>query len=122
MSQLIAVFIGSGCGAVIRWLCQSRWNPDNGWPLGTFIVNMCGALLAGVCLALAARLSEATRLFVVTGILGGLTTFSALSAETFALGMQGFMVHAVSYGLCSLILGALVCWFGYWIVVQIGVS
>ena len=121
MTNLIAVFLGSGVGAVIRWICQARLNPDRGWPVGTFVVNMVGALLAGVFLAMSSRLSDQTRLFIVTGVLGGLTTFSALSAEMLALSFDGFFIHAVAHGIGSLILGAAVCWLGYWVAMQIGI-
>jgi CrcB protein len=120
VSNIFAVFVGSGLGAVIRWICQMRFNPERGWPLGTFIVNMVGALLAGACLAASERLSPGTRLFVVTGVLGGLTTFSALSAEMIALGFDGFVMHAVLHGLGSLVLGAAFCWLGYWFTNYIG--
>lgn len=120
MTNLFAVFIGSGLGAVIRWLCQVWLNPERGWPLGTFVVNMVGALLAGVSLAASAKLSDQTRLFIVTGILGGLTTFSALSAEMLALGFDGFVSHAVLHGLGSLLIGAIMCWAGYWLAVHFG--
>jgi len=121
MTNLFAVFIGSGLGAVVRWACQSHLNPERGWPLGTFIVNMVGALLAGVFLALSSRLNDQTRLFIVTGVLGGLTTFSALSAEMLALSFDGFVYHAVAHGIGSLILGAVICWIGYWLALQFGV-
>lgn len=121
MSNILAVFVGSGLGAVVRWICQMRFNPERGWPMGTFIVNMVGALLAGACLAGSERLSPGARLFVVTGILGGLTTFSALSAEMLALGFDGFVTHAVLHGLGSLVLGAIICWLGYWITTNLGI-
>lgn len=121
MTNILAVFLGSGFGAVIRWMCQMRLNPERGWPMGTFLVNMVGALLAGVCLAASERFSPGVRLFVVTGILGGLTTFSALSAEMISLGFDGFVTHAFLHGLGSLLLGAVFCWFGYWLTTQLGV-
>jgi CrcB protein len=83
---------------------------------------MLGALLAGICLALSARLSESTRLFVVTGILGGLTTFSALSAETVTLALFGSPLQAVSYGISSLVAGIAACAFGYWVGQYIGLA
>jgi fluoride exporter len=122
VANIVAVFLGSGLGAVLRWICQMRLNPEQGWPLGTFLVNMVGALLAGGCLAASERFSPETRLFVVTGVLGGLTTFSALSAEMIALGFDGFVMHAFLHGLGSLLIGAIVCWLGYWIVTALGFS
>jgi len=111
--ELAAVFIGSGIGAVLRWRCQALWNVVDGLPWGTLAVNLIGGFLAGVCLAFAAKLSGEARLFVVTGILGGLTTFSALSAEIVALGIRGAWSQALLYGIGSLAAGTLACWIGY---------
>ena len=62
----------------VQWL-------GTGFPYGTLIVNMTGAFLIGLVQALAADtalVSESTRLFLATGMMGGLTTYSAFSYET----------------------------------------
>ena len=110
MTAALAVFIGGGIGAVLRWQCQHFLNVGDKIPWGTFVANMLGGLVGGVCLALATRLSTEARLFVVTGILGGFTTFSALSAEIFFLGIRGEYIAAIGYGFGSLILGVFFCW------------
>ena len=113
MTEALAVFIGGGIGAVLRWQFQHYLNVSDKIPWGTFTANMLGGLIVGICLALAARLSADTRLFVVTGILGGFTTFSALSAEIFHLGLRGEYVAAIGYGFGSLLLGVCLCWVGF---------
>lgn len=87
--QWLAIGFGAALGACLRaWL--SRFNAGAHWlPLGTLSANVLGGLLIGVALLLFERfgagLSPHLRLFVVTGFLGGLTTFSTFSAEVFDL-------------------------------------
>ncbi|MBB1073801.1 fluoride efflux transporter CrcB [Rhodoferax sp. 4810] len=81
----IAIFIGAGSGALLRWLLGSLFNPlFPTLPLGTLAANLLGGFLIGVILAWSARhpgLPPEIRLFLITGFLGGLTTFSTFSAE-----------------------------------------
>jgi len=80
-----AVFLGGGCGAVLRWLLGLKLNAA--WPalqLGTLTANLSGAFVIGLLVALLAAKSAwppEIRLFCVTGLLGGLTTFSTFSSE-----------------------------------------
>lgn len=87
--SLIAVFLGAGCGAVCRWLLGIALNPMFPMlPPGTLLVNVVGGCLMGIMLALLDQmqgLPPALRLALMTGFLGGLTTFSAFSAETVTL-------------------------------------
>lgn len=87
--SLIAVFVGAGLGAVCRWLLGIALNPMfPTLPPGTLLVNVVGGCLMGVALGLLDQmqgLSPALRLAIMTGFLGGLTTFSAFSAETVTL-------------------------------------
>lgn len=89
----IAVFIGAGLGALLRWALSHLLNPlFPALPLGTLSANLVGALLMGVALGLFAQteaISPALRLAVTTGFLGGLTTFSAFSAESATLLLRG---------------------------------
>jgi CrcB protein len=86
---LIAVGAGAALGAWLRWALGILLNPVfPTLPLGTFAANLLGGLLMGVAMALFAHfetLPPAARLFVATGFLGGLTTFSTFSAETVTL-------------------------------------
>lgn len=91
--QWLAIGIGAAIGACLRaWL--SRFNGLHNWiPFGTLIANILGGLLIGVAILwftqFGANLSPNIRLLVVTGFLGGLTTFSTFSAEVFSLIQDG---------------------------------
>lgn len=82
--QWLAVGGGAAIGAWIRWGLGLALNASM-LPLGTLIANLGGGLLMGMAIAYFASTSaqDPTRLLVMTGFLGGLTTFSAFSAETF---------------------------------------
>jgi fluoride exporter len=87
-----AVGVGAVLGAWLRWGLSVLLNPVlPSLPLGTLAANLIGGLLIGIVMGLAEPLSltVATRLFLVTGFLGGLTTFSSFSAETVGLVMKG---------------------------------
>jgi len=84
-----AVGIGAFLGAVLRWAFGMWLNPVvPAMPLGTLAANLLGGLIMGLAMGLFAQfqsLSPEVRLFVTTGFLGGLTTFSTFSAETVTL-------------------------------------
>jgi len=98
--QWFAIGLGAAFGACLRaWL--SRFNPVHSWiPLGTLGANILGGLLIGGALVWFERLgnglSPNVRLFVVTGFLGGLTTFSTFSAETFTLINDGRLLSGLA--------------------------
>ena len=88
-SGLLAVGVGAAAGAWMRWWLGIALNPVfPTLPLGTLAANLVGGLLMGVAMGLLTHfesLSPEVRLFVTTGFLGGLTTFSTFSAETVTL-------------------------------------
>lgn len=105
-----AVAGGAAIGALGRWgagvWLNARWA---GFPLGTLLVNLIGGLLMGFALVwLQEREYGALRLFVMTGLLGGFTTFSAFSAESLALLERGQLAMAAAHTLAH-VLGALAC-------------
>ncbi|MBN9461948.1 MAG: fluoride efflux transporter CrcB [Burkholderiales bacterium] len=81
----LAVFGGAGLGALLRWGFGAWLDPVYpAIPLGTLAANLLGGLLAGAAVSFFTRhaaLAPEWRLLVVTGFLGGLTTFSTFSAE-----------------------------------------
>jgi CrcB protein len=87
MNKLLLVFIGGGIGAATRYgvtLASGKWF-GTAFPWGTLIVNLGGCLMIGIILGLAEKTSlvePSTRLFFVTGFLGGLTTFSSYAMES----------------------------------------
>lgn len=81
----LAVGGGAAIGAWLRWGLGLAFNVVS-FPFGTLIANLVGGLLMGIALAffIASHANNELRLFVMTGFLGGLTTFSAFSAEAFS--------------------------------------
>jgi len=87
------------------WL-NARWA---GFPLGTLFVNCIGGLVVGAVLFwLEHSPNELLRLLLVTGLLGGFTTFSAFSAESLILLQRGQLLLALCHTLAHVI-GALAC-------------
>jgi len=82
---LLAVFVGAGCGACLRFALNESLNQR--WaamPLGTLAANLIGGYLVGVAIAVLGSPGEFSplwRALLITGFLGGLTTFSAFSVE-----------------------------------------
>ena len=87
---LFQVALGGAIGSALRFLTITTV----GAPLGTFIVNVAGSLVMGMFFAsLSARLSP----LLMTGVLGGFTTFSAFSLDALKLYESGQPTHAVIY-------------------------
>jgi CrcB protein len=108
--HIVAVASGAALGALLRWLAGLWLNASwSGFPLGTLLVNGAGGLLIGVALAWFERSpNELLRLLLVTGFLGGLTTFSAFSAESLLLLQRGqWLMGLLHTG--AHVLGALAC-------------
>ena len=86
---LIAVGVGAALGAWLRWMLGLWLNPMFPTiPLGTLTANLVGGYIIGFSIAFFAQqpgLSPEWRLLIITGFLGGLTTFSTFSAEVFTL-------------------------------------
>jgi CrcB protein len=89
MQSLCAVMLGGSLGAVLRWGLSVTLNHRlSSMPLGTWLANLLGGFLVGVAVAWFSKhadMDPAWRLFVITGLLGGLTTFSSFSAEVVSM-------------------------------------
>ena len=84
MLPVLAICIGACVGALSRWGLALWLTPGGVIPWGTLAANLIGGYLVGVCLAIfqsMPQLDPVWRLLLVTGFLGGLTTFSSFSAE-----------------------------------------
>lgn len=96
--SILVISAGASAGAVLRWFLGTGLNAAFPTiPPGTWLANMIGGYLAGIALAFFGEhsgLSPEWRLLVVTGFLGGLTTFSTFSAEVATLIQQGRMAWA----------------------------
>ena len=92
LNSVVAISAGAALGAVLRWLLGLALNGMfPAIPPGTLAANLIGGYLIGVAVAVFAgspSLAPEWRLFVITGFLGGLTTFSAFSAEVTSLLQQ----------------------------------
>ena len=95
----LAVGIGAALGAWLRWffgVTLNAINPD--LPYGTLAANLVGGYLVGVAVEIFSQqggIPAEMRLFVITGFLGGLTTFSTFSAEAVGLLMQNRYAWAI---------------------------
>ena len=93
MHAVLAICLGACAGALLRWQLGLWLNHAGAWlPWGTLAANLVGGYLVGLALPLLTAHPDwgpAWRLFVVTGFLGGLTTFSAFSGEVAQLLQQG---------------------------------
>lgn len=100
LQSLLAISLGASLGAMLRWLLGLGLNNlFPALPMGTLLANLLGGYLIGLSIAWFAHhpdLPVAWRLLVITGFLGGLTTFSTFSAEVIALLQQGRALLAVS--------------------------
>lgn len=100
MLQVLLVGLGGFIGASLRYLISSCFVKlfGNGFPYGTLFVNVTGAVLIGLIFQLSVQstsISPDMKLFLTTGILGGLTTFSTFSNETMAFFTAGNYLHGV---------------------------
>ena len=97
--RLLLVAAGGALGSSLRYLvgvAAISWL-GLGFPWGTLIVNLVGSFLIGLIQHIALEglaIGEETRLFLVTGVMGGLTTYSAFSYETVRLAQTGVWAHA----------------------------
>jgi len=111
-NTVIAISMGASLGAVLRWFLGTKLNhiyPN--LPLGTLGANIIGGYLIGFFIAYFAQnatLSPEWRLLIITGFLGGLTTFSTFSAEMVSLlqqnNYQSFILGLVAHVGGSLIM------------------
>jgi len=120
VKALMLVALGGGFGAVCRYLVSIALmrGAVNGFPFGTLGVNLLGCLLIGVWAGLAARhawLEGDLRLLLVTGVLGGFTTFSAFGLESLNLIRRGELLLAGMYLGGSVVLGLGLVALGWWL-------
>lgn len=116
---MIVLYVGAGgaIGAIARYVLSSqialRFQQD--FPLGTFTVNILGSLLMGVIIEYLVKTmphSLELRAFLVVGILGGFTTFSAYSLEAITLIENGSYNIAATYIIGSVLLSIVAVFVG----------
>ena len=117
---MLIIGTGSFIGGVFRYLLslliQSKTSTN--FPFGTLTINIIGCFLIGLVFGFfdKGQMSHEWKWFLATGLLGGFTTFSAFSNETFVLFREGCVGYALLYILASVLLGLLVTYIAYLLV------
>jgi CrcB protein len=114
MQAALFVFLGAGLGGCLRHFVNlgiGRLLGTN-WPWGIFTINVTGSLMMGLAAGWLAfktggNWSQATRLFLTTGVLGGYTTFSSFSLDAVLLWERGDVAVALGYMVGSVIVSVL---------------
>lgn len=119
MKDILAVFIGGGCGSVLRFLVSAviGRNVSTIFPVGTLFINISGSFLLGTLTGLLARdvVSPEWRFFLTVGFCGGFTTFSTFSLEFAELLRSAHYSTAFAYAGASLVLCLLGTFAGLWL-------
>lgn len=121
MMTVLAIAAGGATGAVLRHGLNTAIMGlvHSGFPLGILVINILGSFLMGVLTGVFAHVAEpsqAVKAFLVVGVLGGFTTFSAFSLDAVMLWERGAVAQSLFYVLSSVLfsIGALV--LGLWLV------
>ena len=112
LQKFFLVGIGGSLGAALRYLVSRiflRFELAATFPFATLLVNLVGCFLIGLIASIVPNIenNQLTRLFLLTGIVGGFTTFSAFGMETFDLIQDGSSIAAAGYVAASVVLGLL---------------
>ena len=117
MQNILAVFIGGGTGAVLRYLAGVLAVKvlNVNLPVSTFVVNIAGCFILGFLFALFVskpEINPAMKLALTAGFCGGLTTFSTFSLELFEMLKNAQYMQVFVYLVSSLAVGLLAVWIG----------
>ncbi len=111
MKLLLFIGLGSFIGGILRYLLSLviQAKTMTVFPYGTLAVNLIGCLLIGIVFGIADKGSMSTewKLFLATGLLGGFTTLSAFSLETFNMIRMGNHMYAGIYVASSIVVALL---------------
>ena len=109
MSQILAVGLGGFLGSILRFGLIGVFK---GAPLGTLLVNLLGAFLIGTVVGIVSKENVTAYSFLTIGILGGFTTFSAVSLESIKLYSEGNYLFLSIYLLITVVGGIALCGIG----------
>ncbi|MDQ8003789.1 MAG: fluoride efflux transporter CrcB [Pedobacter sp.] len=112
LKQILLVGLGGGIGSIFRFLTSvfATKYAVNGFPLGTFMANVLGCFILGICVGVFGKNpteNENLKLLFVTGFCGGYTTFSTFASENIQLLQQQNYTLLVIYTVSSLLVGFL---------------
>ncbi|MFA7439771.1 MAG: fluoride efflux transporter CrcB [Sphingomonadaceae bacterium] len=114
-TSCLLVALGGAAGSLLRF-AVSRLLAFTALPWGTFAVNIAGGLAIGIIAGtLTVRGGEGWRLFLVVGLLGGFTTFSAFSLELAVMLGRGALLTALLYAAGSVLLALAATFTGLWL-------
>lgn len=112
-AEIIAVAVGGAIGCVGRYamehiglFTEKMWH--------TVLINLIGCLVIGIATAIISKMAAPNiyNRLIVTGMLGGFTTFSAFSLHPIQMMRQGMIAQAIAYVAITVIGGLLLCWLG----------
>ena len=120
MQLLLFASVGGAIGAGLRFLVNEAFAARGllAFPWATLTVNVLGSFIMGVCSAMfvhRSHLSPELRTFVLTGVLGGFTTFSAFSMDVARLFEVGESTSALVYILSSVVVSIAAVFLGLWV-------
>lgn len=113
-SKLFFVFVGGGIGSVLRYATNSILSVYVIGQLGTVLVNVIGSFVFGILVSIGEDRSEYFNLFLLTGLLGGFTTFSQFSYDVISLQNNGNL-YSIIYILSSVLLSISMALLGIYI-------
>ena len=120
MLNYLLVSLGGAIGSAARFwisgLVAQRYGTT--FPFGTLAVNITGSFVVGIVAGMSASegrwlLAPSARVFLIIGVCGGYTTFSAFSLQTLALAQEGEWVRAAANSIASFTLCLAAVWLGY---------
>lgn len=115
---LLTIFIGGGIGSLLRVLTVSLLGGVQFY-LGTFLVNLLGSFFIGfIYKSESVFLTPSLKLFLITGVLGGLTTFSGFALDFLQLAQMGEVKKAILYFIITNLLAIGGCFLGYQVAIR----
>lgn len=115
MKTILYIALGGALGSVLRYLTSQALSKYEGFPYGTLVANILGCLLIGLFFGYFEKqnvLSQDLKFFLITGLCGGYTTFSAFSNENVHLMQNNQMGLAFLYTALSILIGFTATWVG----------